>query len=116
MVVMRKMAINRKSQKHGPRVLANRDYKQKIYALCERTKNGDKGADLELAAELNNNTLAIWAVKHWNKLQKSSGRKKQGPKKAGKGLLPTLATAKTPLYGNAYKPYQGGAPGLGKKS
>ena len=109
--VMSKREKKKKEQRPNPRRFANRIYKQNIYALCKKVKQGDKIAEQELASELENNRLATWAVKHWNKVQKSKGRKN-----AGKNPVPTLAKARKPTYGNAFKPYQGGAFGLGKKS
>jgi len=104
--------MKRRSKKASPRTLANRSYKMKIYALCKRVQNGDKDAEAELALELEKNTLAKWAVKHWKKVQKSKKKKM-----IGSSPVPTLAKPKkAPLYGNAFKPFQGGAPGLGKKS
>ena len=103
-----------KRRKDSPPALANRLYKQKIYPLCEKANKGDKSAELELASELEKNTVAAWAVKHWNKLQK--GKARRNAARTGGNPVPKLATAKKPTYGNAYRPYQGGAFGSGKKS
>ena len=48
----------------------NREYKQKIYALCKRASIGDPLAIINLDSELEKNTLAIWAVKHWMKIKR----------------------------------------------
>lgn len=68
-------------------------------------QKGDKNAESELAKELNENPLAAWAVKHWSRVQKGKG-----------APSPKISTSNNRAYGNAFKPYQGGAPGLGKKS
>ena len=105
-------------QSNGPnlRAIANRKYKQKIYELCRRVHEGDKIAEAKLNKELKTNSLAQWAVKHWIKVQNSRAKKMGiGPNKDG---LPTSRAKgrKQLKRGNAYKPYQGGIPGLGKKS
>jgi hypothetical protein len=74
---------------NGPnlRTIANRKYKQKIYALCRRVQKGDKIAEEKLNRELETNSLAQWAVKHWIKVQNSRAKKMGiGPNKDG---LPT---------------------------
>ncbi|MET0105532.1 MAG: hypothetical protein ABW072_10365 [Sedimenticola sp.] len=103
--------MERKPRNRNSRSPTNRDYKKKIYALCEKVKYGDDNAERELSEELDKNTLATWAVKHWNKVQKSKGRNK-----SFKDSMKKRTKVKKQNYGNAFKPYQGGAPGLGKKS
>lgn len=99
----------------GPRAVANRKYKKKIYALCDQVRKGNKAAERKLEKEIKLNTLAQWAIKHWVRLQNSRARK-VGMSPSKDGLPPSRAKGrKQPKYGNPFKPYQGGAPGLGKK-
>ena len=100
----------------NPTAIANRKYKQKIYAMCRRVHRGDKTAEILLNKELESNALAQWAVKHWMKLRASRLKKLgMGPNKDG---LPGSRAKgrKQPKRGNPFKPYQGGIPGLGKKA
>lgn len=96
--------------------IKNHRYKQKIYALCRRIQKGDKAAEESLNIELKTNMLAYWAVKHWLKLQNHK-TKKTGEEPCKDGLPPSRAKGmKQTRRGNAFKPYQGGIPSLGKKS
>lgn len=100
----------------NPTAIANRKYKEKIYAMCRRVERGDETAEKMLNKELESNTIAQWAVKHWMKLRASRLKKVgMGPNKDG---LPVSRAKgrKQPKRGNAFKPYQGGIPGLGKKA
>ena len=86
----------------------NKTYKHLIYALCSKVAKGDKAAEQELKEQMDKNSIAVWAVKHWMK-QKS--------KTQGAATSPGRIKAKRSKgYGNAFKPYQGGSPGLGKNS
>ena len=100
----------KKSRNNNPTTIANRKYKQYIYELCRKVQSGDNQAELELKAELDKNSNATWAVKHFIKVSK---RKKNylGHKK-----LKKRRKREKPLYGNFYKLYQGGSPGLGKRA
>jgi hypothetical protein len=111
---MRKKTNFKRRNGPNPRAIANREYKQEIYALCLRIQNGDITAEKILEKELKTKRLARWAVKHWIKLQKSRLKTKWGINKDG--LPASRAKGRKKLkYGNAYKLYQGGIPGLGKK-
>ena len=114
----RRLAAKRSAKPHNPtrnlRRKANREYKQRIYRLCRHAAGGDKVAQVELERELRSNRLAQWAVKHWRELKDSKARRLD---MHGPSPIPSLARTKSSLvYGNAFRPYQGGAPGLGKKS
>jgi len=85
-----------------------RRYKKRIYALCQKVANGGKQAELELAKELEKNSVAVWAVKHWLKLHQKK------PAVLGSAAS-KIKARRLPAYGNAFKPYSGGLPGLGKR-
>lgn len=98
----------RRNRSQKPSENPNRRYKKKIYSLCKRVSKGDKQAESELASELGKSSTAVWAVKHWLKLH----RKK--PAVLGSAANKIKARG-LPTYGNAFKPYSGGLPGLGKR-
>lgn len=106
------MKRNVSKHRSNPTTNSNRRYKQKIYSLCQRVRKGDKEAEFELSIELNKSTNARWAVKHWLKIDKRRKGLQLG--KRVKSLK--RKHSNTPIYGNAFKPYQGGAFGLGKRS
>ena len=88
-------------------------YKKRIYKLCSAIRQGNKSAESALEKELSNNDTAEWAAKHWIKM------KSRKPKLSSSLLLSSSskirAKKKRHHYGNAFKPYQGGAFELGKK-
>lgn len=87
----------------------SKGYKQKIYALCRRVRQGDEAAAQELQREIEKSSLALWAVKHWLKISK-----RRPPAKKDAGKIKKKRTSS--IYFSAFKPLQGGAPGLGKRS
>ncbi len=87
----------------------NKNYKRKIRALIAKVEKGDKSAERELSHELDKSSTARWVLNHMLKLKGENSKKNRGSSSK-------IKARKNPKYGNAYKPYQGGAPGLGKKS
>jgi hypothetical protein len=53
----------------------NKAYKRKIYALCRKAAGGDSRAVAELALERDKDNRAVWAIKHWKKIQKNKTRR-----------------------------------------
>lgn len=86
----------------------NREYKRKIKSLVKRAENGDVRAETELRKELDKNNTARWVLKHMIKIKKSR-RAKLGD------ASPAIRSKGSIQKGNAFKPYQGGIPSLGKK-
>lgn len=87
----------------------NKLFKNRVYRLCAKVEKGDKKAEAELEELLTKSTTAVWAVEHWLKRSKSTSGTR----------LATLSKIRRPRdrgYGNAFKSYQGGSPGLGKHS
>jgi hypothetical protein len=90
----------------------SKDYKLKIYKLCSAAKNGNKLAEAKLKEELEKSSQARWALEHWLKTHRRRLRQKS------KNTLSSddkIKGKKKPNYGNAFKPYSGGAFELGKK-
>jgi hypothetical protein len=87
----------------------NRQYKRKIRSLIVRTSKGDPRAEEDLAAELGRSSAARWVLKRMVARRARSIRKVD----EASGLI---RARKLPTHGSAYKPYQGGLPGLGKRS
>jgi len=96
----------------SPQTQRNRAYKQKIYKLCSAVVKGNRVAEIELEEELDKNSQAHWAVKHWLKVHH---RKSLIKSASWLSSDPKIRTKKKPRYGNAFKPFQGGALELGKK-
>lgn len=97
------MAKKKKSKKN-----ANKAYKNKIYRLCAKVEKGDKNAEKLLQEQLAKSTTAAWAVEHWLKRKKNTTDPLSSSAK--------IKTKRSMTYGNAFKPYQGGLPGLSKNS
>lgn len=86
----------------------NKAYKNWIYSLCSKIAKGDNVAEQKLEEQMAKNTTAVWAVKHWMKRRSQNGDELVSSSK--------IKTKRSIIYGNAFKPYQGGSPGLGKNS
>lgn len=87
----------------------NKLFKNRVYRLCGKVEKGDKKAEAELGELLLKSTTAVWAVEHWLKRSSSTS----GTRVAA---LSKIRRARDREYGNAFKSYQGGSPGLGKQS
>lgn len=86
----------------------SKKYKKLIYSLCRRASRGSISSLNRLQIEIDTNSLAMWAVKHWKRINEQKSKNLKGPRV--KGSLTKLATGN---YGG--RPYQGGSPGLGRR-
>jgi hypothetical protein len=82
-------------------------YSQKIGHLAYKTSRGDIAAEAKLEKELKNNPAA---KKILEKILKTGSLDIYTPKNKRR------TKSKSPIFGSAFKPFSGGAPGLGRKS
>ncbi|MEX1214388.1 hypothetical protein [Saccharospirillum sp.] len=90
-------------------------YRKRIRRLCYRVLNGDLIAEKNLDVEQSNPD----ARKIISQVIKSAKKAKLKAKVEAKkvGIPAANVKSKNKLgYGNAYKPFQGGSPGIGKNS
>ena len=85
-----------------------KNYKKHINHLIAETLNGNSVAEASLSQELSNNPLAR---KVTEKEIKKRQKYVQKPGETGvRGERPKI------IFGNGFRPYQGGSPGGGKRS
>lgn len=84
------------------------NYKKHINHLIAETLNGNSVSEASLSQELSNNPLA-------RKVTEKEIKKRQ---KYGQKLGETGVRGERPriIFGNGFRPYQGGSPGGGKRS